>query len=73
MIQVNGKKLDINEITICKLLEENGYWSQRVAVEVNYEIIPRSQHNDYILHSGDVVEIVSFVGGGWKNIFIQKQ
>ena len=47
-----------------KLLEENGYGSQRVAVEVNYEIIPRSQHNDYILHSGDVVEIVSFVGGG---------
>ena len=64
MIQVNGKKLDINEITICKLLEENGYGTQRVAVEVNYEIIPRSQHNDYILHSGDVVEIVSFVGGG---------
>ncbi|MEE1029185.1 MAG: sulfur carrier protein ThiS [Agathobacter sp.] len=64
MIQVNGKQLDIDEITISKLLEDNGYGSQRVAVEVNYEIIPRSQHNEFVLHSGDVIEIVSFVGGG---------
>ena len=64
MIQVNGKQLDIVEITISKLLEDNGYGSQRVAVEVNYEIIPRSQHNEFVLHSGDVIEIVSFVGGG---------
>lgn len=64
MIQVNGKQLDIDEITISKLLEDNEYGSQRVAVEVNYEIIPRSQHNEFVLHSGDVIEIVSFVGGG---------
>jgi sulfur carrier protein len=34
------------------------------AVEVNREIVPRSQHGSRVLADGDRVEIVSFVGGG---------
>jgi len=34
------------------------------AVEVNHEIVPRSQHGSRALADGDEVEIVTFVGGG---------
>jgi len=33
-------------------------------VEVNREIVPRAQHSRNSLQQGDVVEIVTFVGGG---------
>ncbi|MCX5655676.1 MAG: sulfur carrier protein ThiS [Planctomycetota bacterium] len=37
---------------------------QPVAVEVNRELVPRSQHGARRLAEGDVVEIVTLVGGG---------
>lgn len=64
MIKVNGEMLEVDELTIAELLVKNGYENKRVAVEVNGDIIPRSLHNETILHAGDVVEVVSFVGGG---------
>jgi sulfur carrier protein len=36
----------------------------RVAVELNREIVPRAQWDDTQLHDGDRLEIVHFVGGG---------
>jgi sulfur carrier protein len=46
------------------LLTEEGLAERRVAVEVNGEIVPRSQHGDHQLKDGDVVEIVHALGGG---------
>jgi len=37
---------------------------KRIAVEVNLEIVPRSQHSDHLLQAGDRVEIVHAIGGG---------
>ena len=50
--------------TIARLLEESGHGGNRVAVEVNREIVPRSLHVKYVLNEGDRVEIVSAIGGG---------
>lgn len=36
----------------------------RCAVEVNRAIVPRSSHGAHILQDGDVIEVVTFVGGG---------
>lgn len=36
----------------------------RYAVEVNEELIPRSEHPDYSLRDGDKVEVVQAIGGG---------
>ena len=36
----------------------------RVAVEINQEVIPKAAWEGVILHPGDKVEIVNFVGGG---------
>lgn len=64
MIKINGKVIEKETIRLYDYLNENGYVTSRIAVECNGEIVPKSQYETFILHSGDVVEIVSFVGGG---------
>lgn len=50
--------------TVSDLLNELGYAERRLAVEVNGEIVPRSEHATATLAPGDAVEIVIAVGGG---------
>ena len=64
MICINGEKIENNEIILSSYLEENGINPQRIAVELNGEILPKSQYSNTALKDGDVVEIVNFVGGG---------
>lgn len=65
MIIVNGEELEIDSgSSIAKLVEERGLDRSRVAVELNGEIVPRGTFDDTLLHDGDKVEIVHFVGGG---------
>ena len=52
---------DCNITTLVEQLELTG---KRLAIEVNLEIIPRSQFNSHYLSSGDRVEIVHAIGGG---------
>ncbi len=64
-IEVNGKQRVVSDgltaSELVKLLELTG---RRVAVELNGEILPRSQHVVHTLNDGDRVEIVHAVGGG---------
>lgn len=65
MITVNGKQVELKEeITVLQFLEKEGYQTTRIAVEKNGEIVPKRTYKDVIIHSGDVLEVVSFVGGG---------
>ena len=64
MICINGEKIENNEIILSSYLEENGINPQRIAVELNGEILPKTQYSDTVLKDGDIVEIVNFVGGG---------
>jgi sulfur carrier protein len=64
-ITLNGSPLDCNpHTTVAQLLDEAGYAGRRVAVEVNREIVPRSQHATRTLADGDQIEIVHAIGGG---------
>jgi len=64
-ITLNGHPHDCGDhLTVTQLLHEAGYAGRRVAVEVNHEIVPRSQHDGYALRNGDKVEIVHAIGGG---------
>lgn len=64
-ITLNGHPHDCGDnLTLIQLLQEAGYADRRVAVEVNQEIVPRSQHGAYALRQGDKVEIVHAIGGG---------
>ena len=65
MIIVNGEEFAIDSYSsVAKLVEKRGLDRSRVAVELNGEIVPRGTFDDTLLHDGDKVEIVHFVGGG---------
>ena len=64
-MKVNGKERAIQEpVTLEAFLEQEGYRKDRIAVELNGSIIPKANYADTILRSTDVLEVVSFVGGG---------
>ena len=50
--------------TIAELVRQLELQPRYVAVEVNFELIPREQHEQHVLHEGDRLEIVTLVGGG---------
>ena len=65
MITVNGKEIELKEpLTLEVFLSESHYNLKRIAVEMNGEIVPKSAYSTTILHNGDKLEVVSFVGGG---------
>ena len=64
MIKINGEFFNYQEIPLCQFLAEHNYNQARIAVERNEEIVPKATYASCILKDGDVVEIVSFVGGG---------
>lgn len=64
MIIINGEPLKVSELKLVDYLEKEGLKSGRIAIEVNEEILPKSQYGNCVLNDGDVVEIVRFVSGG---------
>lgn len=64
MVRMNGKDEAVAGMVLKEYLEQNGYNLTGIAVECNEEILPKSQYESYVLQDQDVVEIVSFVGGG---------
>jgi len=64
-VYVNGEKRELGDaLSVAELLEALSLASQRLAVEVNEEIVPRSQYSAQRLKAGDRVEIVRAIGGG---------
>jgi len=51
-------------LTIAALARELGLSPDKVAVERNLEIVPRSKLGETLIEDGDDIEIVTFVGGG---------
>jgi thiamine biosynthesis protein ThiS len=64
-VEINGEPHEISDtLTLSALIESLGMKGDRVAVEHNLQIVPRSQWDAVILAPGDKLEIVHFVGGG---------
>lgn len=64
-ITLNGESKQIESgMTVAALLESLGLKSEQVAVERNREIVVRADHAGTGLAGGDVLEVVTFVGGG---------
>ncbi|VXC97072.1 Sulfur carrier protein ThiS [Pseudomonas sp. 8Z] len=64
-IQLNGEPLDLpDEQSVADLLVRLDLAGRRVAVELNLDIVPRSQHATTRLAEGDRVEVVHAIGGG---------
>jgi len=54
------------QFTLSTLIEALGMKSDRVAVELNRDIVPRDRWPQTLLKDGDRLEIVHFVGGGHR-------
>jgi thiamine biosynthesis protein ThiS len=64
-ILINGEDRDLPaSATLTTLVDDLGMKSDRVAVELNRNIVPRDQWSATTLAEGDRLEIVHFVGGG---------
>ncbi len=50
--------------TVSELIESLGLEGSPCAVEINRQIVPKSQHEQRRIQDGDEVEIVTLVGGG---------
>lgn len=65
MITVNGKQIQLTaEMSVVDYLEQNNYQINRIAVEMNEEILPKYSYSETMLKDGDRLEVVTFVGGG---------
>jgi thiamine biosynthesis protein ThiS len=65
MFTVNGTKKELQGVfSVKEYLEQNGYVISQIAVELNEEILPKTEYVSTVLKDGDVMEIVSFMGGG---------
>ena len=64
-VVINGEaqKL-VDGLTLAGLASQLDLNQRRIAVEVNREIVAREEYETRVLHEGDEVEIVHFVGGG---------
>ena len=65
ILLVNGENLEIDaHANAHDLITRLGYQDQRIALEVNEAIIPKSKHLEFDLNEGDKIEIIKAVGGG---------
>ena len=64
-IQLNGDPYKINNGTnLNELLNKLKIKKNKVAIELNGEIVEKNKYQSLILNKGDKVEIVKFIGGG---------
>ncbi|WP_304639841.1 sulfur carrier protein ThiS [Pseudomonas sp.] len=64
-IQLNGEDHFLEgSPSVAELVEQLGLAGKRLAVELNLDIVPRSQFAQTRLQDGDRVEIVHAIGGG---------
>ena len=64
-IQLNGDTYEIiNGTNLNELLNKLKIKKNKVAIEVNGEIVEKNKYLNFILNKNDKVEIVHFIGGG---------
>jgi thiamine biosynthesis protein ThiS len=67
-LHINGEQRDFRDgLTVAALVTQLGMKADRVAVELNLEIVPRAKWETITLKDGDKLEVVHFVGGGSSN------
>lgn len=63
-LTINGANRVVAADTLSALVAQLGMKLDRVAIELNRQIVPREQWAETKLRDGDQLEIVHFVGGG---------
>lgn len=64
-VTVNATERQLESGSVLEqLLAQLGMGGGRIAVEINGEIVPRSQFSSHVIKQGDNIEIVQAIGGG---------
>jgi len=64
-IVMNGQPREIEPgTTVARLIESLNMQPRYLAVERNFELVPRTRHAQCVLEDGDELEIVTLAGGG---------
>lgn len=64
-ILVNGEEKTVPEgLRLSELIASLALEGNRYAVEVNEELVPRTEHQEFLLQEQDRVEVVQAIGGG---------
>ena len=67
-IEINGERREVPDgSSLGGLIEQLRLAPERLAVELNREVVPRVEWPQRVLSEGDRVEIVHFVGGGARD------
>ena len=64
MARLNGVNVNATGRNLKEYLQEQGFLLEKIAVEKNGDIIPRSKIEQDVIHEIDQIEVVTFVGGG---------
>ena len=64
MLRVNGENMEFEKMNLMDLVKSRNFNPERIAVELNGNIVKRGTYEEIDLTDGDKVEIVCFVGGG---------
>jgi len=60
----NIPEILFEDSTIKNLLEKKNIKNKYYAIEINKKIIPKSDHETYVIKDGDRIEIITAIGGG---------
>ena len=64
-IQLNGKSHHLKKsLNVSQLLNSLMINKKKVAIEINGEVLSKDNYDSYSIKQNDVVEIVTFIGGG---------
>jgi len=64
-ITVNGEKRDVPDgLTVRSLLQHLDIQGEKVAVELNLDIVRKTAYDATLIKDGDSLEVVSFMAGG---------
>ena len=64
MVKINGEEVEAGGRTLSEYLQLANYDIRTIVIELNEEIVPKTQYDETRLNDGDIVEIISFMGGG---------
>jgi len=64
-LHINGETRTFDApVSVLEVLRAMNLPSQKIAVELNLEIVPKSAYESQMVAEGDRIEIVHFIGGG---------
>ncbi len=65
IVKINGKNEVIDtKLNLAELIKNKNLLPERIVIEHNLRVARKEQWQEIILHEGDNIEIISFLGGG---------